>query len=335
MADRKELLHDWLKSLTPKYHLDLDSMTCASSDASFRSYYRVLSNSGSFIVMDSPPPMEDVSPFVRVDLLMQEAGLNVPKIFEEDRANGFLLLSDLGTKTYLDVLSKDNAPRLMSDATDALIKLQKASKQGVLPPYSEKLLRFELELFPEWYVKRHLGWEITKEDRSMFDRTFDLIIKKNLDQPMVYVHRDYMPRNLMLTEVDNPGILDFQDAVYGPISYDIACLCRDAFISWSESEVLDWTIRYWEKARDAGLPVREDFGAFWEDVEWMAIQRHLKVLGIFARINYRDGKPKYLGDTPRFIQYVKAVANRFDALGPLARYFDRITNTEQKTGYTF
>lgn len=335
MTDRSEQLNNWLSQLAPKYHLQLDSIARASSDASFRSYYRVLSSSGSYIVMDSPPPMEDVGSFVKVDLLMQEAGLNVPKIYEDDKDNGFLLLSDLGTKTYLDVLSKDNAPRLMSDATDALVKLQKASREGVLPPYSEKLLRTELELFPEWYVKKHLGWEISKEDRSMFDKMFDLIIKKNLDQPMVYVHRDYMPRNLMLTEVDNPGILDFQDAVYGPISYDIACLFRDAFISWSEAEVLDWTIRYWQKARDAGLPVREDFGVFWEDVEWMAIQRHLKVLGIFARINYRDGKPKYLGDTPRFIGYVRVVANRFDALKPLARYFDRITNTEQKTGYTF
>ncbi len=335
MTDRKGQLDSWLKRIGPKYHLKLESMTRASSDASFRSYFRILSDEGSYIVMDSPPPMEDVSPFIKVDLLMQKAGLNVPRIFEEDRANGFLLLSDLGTKTYLDVLSKDNAPRLMSDATDALVKFQKASQEGVLPPYSEKLLRTELELFPEWYVKKHLGWEISKEDRSMFDKMFDLIIKKNLDQPMVYVHRDYMPRNLMLTEENNPGILDFQDAVYGPISYDIACLFRDAFISWTEPEVLDWTIRYWEKARRVGLPVREDFGAFWEDVEWMAIQRHLKVLGIFARINYRDGKPKYLGDTPRFIGYVKTVAGRFDALKPIARYFDRITNTEQKAGYTF
>ena len=244
-------------------------------------------------------------------------------------------LSDLGAQTYLDVLSEDNASRLMDDATTALVKLQKNSKRGVLPEYSEELLRRELELFPEWYVKRHLNMEITPQMRSMFDKMFDLIIKKNLAQSFVYVHRDYMPRNLMLEEKDNPGVIDFQDAVYGPVSYDIACLCRDAFISWSEAQVLDWTIRYWDKARKVGIPVPADFGVFWEDVEWMALQRHLKVLGIFARLNYRDGKTKYLGDTPRFLNYVQKTASRFDALRPLSRFINQISGIEETVGYSF
>ena len=223
----------------------------------------------------------------------------------------------------------------MDDATTALVKLQKNSKPGVLPEYSEELLRRELELFPEWYVKRHLNMEITPQMRSMFDKMFDLIIKKNLAQSFVYVHRDYMPRNLMLEEKDNPGVIDFQDAVYGPVSYDIACLCRDAFISWSEAQVLDWTIRYWDKARKVGIPVPADFGVFWEDVEWMALQRHLKVLGIFARLNYRDGKTKYLGDTPRFLNYVQKTASRFDALRPLSRFINQISGIEETVGYSF
>lgn len=244
-------------------------------------------------------------------------------------------MSDLGTQTYLDVLSEDNASRLMDDATTALVKLQKNSKPGVLPDYSEELLRSELELFPEWYVKRHLNMEITPQMRSMFDKMFDHIIEKNLAQSFVYVHRDYMPRNLMLEEKDNPGIIDFQDAVYGPVSYDIACLCRDAFISWSEAQILDWTIRYWDKARKEGIPVPADFGVFWEDVEWMALQRHLKVLGIFARLNYRDGKTKYLGDTPRFLNYVQKTASRFDALRPLSRFINQISGIEETVGYSF
>ena len=201
--------------------------------------------------------------------------------------------------------------------------------------YAKELLRSELELFPEWYVKRHLNMEITPQMRSMFDKMFDLIIKKNLAQSFVYVHRDYMPRNLMLEEKDNPGVIDFQDAVYGPVSYDIACLCRDAFISWSEAQVLDWTIRYWDKARKEGIPVPADFGVFWEDVEWMALQRHLKVLGIFARLNYRDGKTKYLGDTPRFLNYVQKTASRFDALRPLSRFINQISGIEETVGYSF
>ena len=335
MQKRDELLLKWLEQAGKTLGIDPATIEKASSDAGFRQYYRVKGTDGTYIIMDSPPEHYKLDPFIEVDELFAKAGVNVPVIYAKDMENGFLILSDMGKQTYLDVIDNDNANRLMSDATDALIKIQLASKEGVLPPYSEQKLREELELFPEWYLKRHLGWEITKEERSIIDKTFDLIIKKNLDQPSVYVHRDYMPRNLMLTEKDNPGVIDFQDALYGPISYDIASLCKDAFISWDESQVLDWTIRYWEKARKAGLPVREDFGAFWEDVEWMGIQRHLKVLGIFARINYRDGKEKYLMDTPRFLQYVKTTSHRYDSLKPLSRIIDKIMQTEEKVGYTF
>lgn len=335
MTEREVSLKQWLEKIGRSFGLNLKTLRPASSDAGFRSYFRIDGDGTTYIVMDSPGEPGNVKPFIFVDDLFAKQGLNVPKIYAQDVEQGFLLLSDLGTQTYLDVLSEDNASRLMDDATTALVKLQKNSKQGVLPDYSEELLRSELELFPEWYVTRHLNMEITPQMRSMFDKMFDHIIKKNLAQSFVYVHRDYMPRNLMLEEKDNPGIIDFQDAVYGPVSYDIACLCRDAFISWSEAQVLDWTIRYWDKARKEDIPVPADFGVFWEDVEWMALQRHLKVLGIFARLNYRDGKTKYLGDTPRFLNYVQKTASRFDALSPLSRFINQISGIEETVGYSF
>lgn len=335
MKEREEKLKKWLEKISAEFGLNVQSLRPASSDAGFRSYFRIDGKNGTYIVMDSPGEPGHLEPFIFVDELFGSEGVNVPKIYEKNVHEGFLLLSDLGTKTYLDVLSSDNAPRLMDEATTMLVRLQKDSKPGVLPEYSEELLRQELELFPQWYVGRHLNMEVTPQLRSMFDKTFDLIIKKNLSEAKVFVHRDYMPRNLMLQEHDNPGVIDFQDAVYGPVSYDIASLCRDAFISWDEAEVLDWTIRYWDKARKAGIPVPADFGAFWEDVEWMALQRHLKVLGIFARLNYRDGKSKYLEDTPRFINYVRKTASRFDALRPLSRFIDQIAGVQEQVGYTF
>ena len=335
MTEREVGLKQWLEKIGGSFGLNLKTLRPASSDAGFRSYFRIDGDGTTYIVMDSSGETGNVKPFIFVDDLFAKQGINVPKIFAQDVEQGFLLLSDLGAQTYLDVLSEDNASRLMDDATTALVKLQKNSKRGVLPEYSEELLRRELELFPEWYVKRHLNMEITPQMRSMFDKMFDLIIKKNLAQSFVYVHRDYMPRNLMLEEKDNPGVIDFQDAVYGPGSYDIACLCRDAFITWSEAQVLDWTIRYWDKARKVGIPVPADFGVFWEDVEWMALQRHLKVLGIFARLNYRDGKTKYLGDPPLIIKNVQMTASRFDALRPLSRFINQISGIEETVGYSF
>jgi aminoglycoside/choline kinase family phosphotransferase len=291
----------------------------ASEDASFRRYFRArLADGRTFIAMDAPPPQEDCAPFVRIAALLRAAGLNAPEVRAADLAQGFLLLTDLGTQTFLDVLNDGNAAALYRDATDALIRWQLATRPGELPPYDEALLRREIDLFPEWYLGRHLKMKLKNNE---LEPVFRLLLDSALAQPRVYVHRDYMPRNLMVSD-PSPGVLDFQDAVEGPISYDMVCLMRDAFISWDEARVLDWTVRYWEKAKKAGLPVDADFGAFWRAFEWMGLQRHLKVLGIFARLTYRDGKAKYLEDTPRFLAYARPVAARYAALAPLARLLD-------------
>jgi len=310
-------------------------ITPASEDASFRRYFRISTANGTRIVMDAPPPREDCRPFVKVAAMLRQTGLNAPDVLARDLERGFLLLTDLGNQTYLQALDQDNANELFSDAVDALIRWQLASRPDMLPPYDEPLLRRELNLFPDWYVARHLQRELNSGQRAILDEQFRRIMAANLAQPCVYVHRDYMPRNLMVS-TPNPGILDFQDAVYGPISYDLVSLFKDAFISWEEERVLDWTIRYWERARKARLPVADDFGEFYRAFEWMGLQRHLKVLGIFARINYRDGKPGYLQDTPRFVNYVRKVCVRYAELTPLLRLLDDVIGAEAATaGYTF
>ncbi len=314
----------------------------ASEDASFRRYFRVTltapyppsGDALTLIVMDAPPPRENCAPFVRIAALLADAGVHAPTVLAQDLDRGFLLLTDLGTTTYLQALNDGNANDLFSDALDALVRWQLATREGALPPYDETLLRRELELFPEWYVSRHLGQTLTDVERRALSALFDRIITANLAQSTVFVHRDFMPRNLMRT-TPNPGVLDFQDAVIGPIGYDVACLFKDAFISWPEERVLDWTIRYWERARRAQLPVPMDFGDFWRDVEWMGLQRHLKVLGIFARIRHRDGKRGYVEDTPRFIAYVRPVAQRYRELAPLAKLLDRLEQRTPSVGYTF
>jgi aminoglycoside/choline kinase family phosphotransferase len=300
------------------------TFTPASADASFRRYWRAtLADGRSYIVMDAPPAQEDCRPFVRVAHMLHEAGVNAPQVLAQDLSLGFLLLTDLGTRTYLDELNDSNAAALFADATDALVRWQLATRPGQLPPYDEALLRREMNLFPEWYVGRHLRKELSQAQKTALENIFRQLVGSALAQPVVYVHRDYMPRNLMVCE-PNPGVLDFQDAVLGPITYDVVSLVRDAFISWDEERVLDCAARYWEKARRASLPVAEDFGEFWRAFEWMGLQRHLKVLGIFARINYRDGKPKYLADTPRFIAYALLVSKRYRELAPLARLLDEL-----------
>ena len=249
---------------------------------------------------------------------------------------------DTGKMAYDQMIGKDNAVgnQMVQDAIDALIAWQRASRPDTLPAYDEALLRRELALFPEWYIGRHLGKTLDAAQQTVLDRAFDAIVANNLAEARVYVHRDYMPRNLMVETSErnagrNPGVLDFQDAVYGPISYDVACLFKDAFLSWDEGFIIDWTVRYWERAKKAGLPVPADFGDFYRDVEWMGLQRHLKVLGIFARINHRDGKPHYLADTPRFVDYVRATANRYRALGPLLKLVDALEGRIGEVGYTF
>lgn len=296
----------------------------ASADASFRRYFRAtLADGRSFVAMDAPPDQEDCVVFVRVAQMLREAGLHAPQIRAHDLEQGFLLLEDLGGSTYLDALNQANAGTLMGDAIGALLKWQLATRPGALPPYDEALLRSEMALFPQWYVGRHLGRKLTAAQDAAFESVCALLAQSALAQPVVYVHRDYMPRNLMLCK-PNPGVLDFQDAVLGPITYDIASLTRDAFISWDEERVLDWAARYWEGAKRARLPVDPDFPEFWRALEWMGLQRHLKVLGIFARLTYRDGKAKYLADTPRFLGYARAVARRYAALVPLARLLDEL-----------
>jgi hypothetical protein len=328
---RLEQLQEWLASRLATAPF---SLAPASEDASFRRYFRISGDGQSWIAMDAPPEHEDCRPFVRIAALMRAAGLHTPEVLAQDLDRGFLLLADLGTTTYLKALNDANADDLFRDAVDALLRLQLASRAGVLPAYDEALLRRELDLFPDWYVARHLGTELNGEQRRTLAEMTALIVANNLAQPAVYVHRDYMPRNLMVSK-PNPGVLDFQDAVFGPITYDIVSLFKDAFVSWEEGRVLDWTVRYWEKARRAGLPVSADFGEFYRDFEWMGLQRHLKVLGIFARINYRDGKPGYLKDAPRFVRYVRAVCERYPRLKPLARLFDQIENRGVTAGYTF
>ena len=310
------------------------SLAPASADASFRRYFRVTADGKSWVAMDAPPPLEDCRPFVQASALMRAAGLNVPQVIAQDIEHGFLLLTDLGTTTYLNGFTADNPDVLFSDAMDALIQWQRASRPGVLPPYDAALLQREIDLFPEWYVGKHLQTTFTKAQQQVFAATSKLLIDAALAQPKVYVHRDYMPRNLMLS-TPNPGVLDFQDAVYGPITYDVASLFRDAFVSWPEERELDWVIRYWERAKTAGLPVNADFAMFWRDFEWMGLQRHIKVLGIFARINYRDGKPHYLADTPRFVAYARRVSARYRELGPLAKLLDELEGRAHSIGYTF
>lgn len=289
--------------------------------------------------MDAPTAFEDCRPFIKVAGLMNAAGVNAPKVLAHDLQQGFLLLTDLGTKTYLDVLNDDNFDALFRPANDALVKWQLASKPDVLPLYDAALLKRELSLFPDWYIAKHLRVELNASQRDTLENMFALIMKNNLAEERVYVHCDYMPRNLMASESapeTNPGVIDFQDAVYGPISYDVASLYRDAFISWDEEQVLDGTIRYWEKARKAGLPVPLGFDDFYRNVEWMALQRHLRILGIFARINYRDGKPKYLADTPRFVHYVRKIGERYQELWPLIRLFNTLKIGDVPvTGYRF
>jgi aminoglycoside/choline kinase family phosphotransferase len=329
--DRYALLQEWLaRQLAGRAF----SLAPASADASFRRYFRVTLADTTLIAMDAPPPQEDCRPFIQVAKLMAAAGLHVPAVLASDLESGFLLLSDLGNDTYLSAINEHNADELFGDATDALVRWQLASREGVLPPYDEALLRRELDLFPEWYISRHLGLRLTSLQQDTLQSVFSAILASNLAQPRVYVHRDFMPRNLMISD-PNPGVLDFQDAVHGPISYDVASLFKDAFISWDERRVLDWTVRYWEKARKAGLPVNADFGEFYRDFEWMGLQRHLKVLGIFARICHRDGKPNYVKDTPRFLKYVRAVAQRYAALSPLLQLLDQLEERVPAVGYTF
>ena len=345
-ADRQARFHSWLSAIASAHGLLADSVQLASADASFRRYLRIDSAQGTRIIMDAPPDKEDCRAFVRVAELMAQAGLKVPQVLAWDQAHGFLLLTDLGQQTMMQAIDREHPQAnlaLYLDAVDALVCWQKASRPGVLPPYDEALLQRELGLFPQWYLLQHRGVTPDARMAATLEAGFALIVRENLSWPSVYVHRDFMPRNLMMpvAAADGAaadrrlGVLDFQDAVHGPITYDIASLMRDAFLSWDEEFVLDVTIRYWEKARAAGLPVGDDFGLFYRAVEWMGLQRHLKVAGIFARLTLRDGKPQYLADTPRFISYMRATCARYRELKPLLRLIDAVEGLQEQGGYAF
>ncbi len=328
---RKELLTQWLSGLYPNESF---TIAPASADASFRRYFRATFANRVLIVMDAPPQREDCRPFLHVGELFESAGTHVPHVYAQDLTQGFLLLSDLGNTTYLQALTADNTRQLYGAATDALIKIQLASKENELPRYDEALLRRELNLFPEWYIAKHLGATLSAKQSAKLEEVFKRILANNLAQPCVYVHRDYHSRNLMVSE-PNPGILDFQDAVYGPITYDLASLFKDAYIKWEEEEIMDWLIRYWEKARKAGLPVREDFGEFYRDYEMMGVQRHIKVLGIFARLYHRDGKDGYLKDIPLVFEYLYRASVRYIDLKPLQVLLEELQPQAIQEGYTF
>jgi len=347
-AARQAAFAQWLAPLVPAHQLLPASLRPASADASFRRYLRIDSAAGaSCIVMDAPPDKENCRPFVQVQGLMAAAGLNVPQILAWDEPGGFMLLSDLGSTTLIELLRPENpqaAYGWYQQATDVLLDWQKASRPGVLPAYDEALLRRELALFPDWYLAKHRAVTLDDKQQATLQSAFDAIVAHNLAAPQVYVHRDFMTRNLMvpMQEGGPLGVLDFQDAVHGPITYDIASLLRDAFISWEEDFVIDITVRYWEKARKAGLLGAtsasgwgDDFGEFYRAVEWMGLQRHLKVAGIFARLTLRDGKPRYLADAPRFMGYIRATANRYRQLGPLLKMLDQIEGTEPVTGFAY
>jgi aminoglycoside/choline kinase family phosphotransferase len=325
-SPRMAAMHAWLGPPLARDGITSFTLAPASIDASFRRYFRITDCTDAArtrIVMDAPAEYEDCRPFVKVASLMRDAGLNAPRVHAQDLDQGFLLLDDLGAQTYLDVLTESTFDPLFRAANSALVQWQLASRPGVLPDYDEGQILRELSLFPDWYIGRHLGITLSAAQQSLLASAFALIARCNLAEPRVFVHSDFMPRNLMVCE-PGPGIIDFQDAVYGPVSYDVASLYRDAFLSWEEERVLDGTIRYWEAARRAGLPVNAQFGDFYRDVEWMGLQRHLRILGIFARIHYRDGKPRYLADTPRFVAYVRKTCERYGALKPLLRLFDKL-----------
>jgi aminoglycoside/choline kinase family phosphotransferase len=367
---RQALFEAWFARVQNPHQLAPDTLRLASADASFRRYLRVdrhgTNPSTSLIIMDAPPDKENCKPFVHVAQLMAQAGLKAPEVLAWDEANGFMLLTDLGAQTMMQVIRPNDPPPLglYLEAVETLIQWQLASREGVLPAYDRPLLMRELELFPQWYIGAHRQVTLDAAQRKTLDDAFATLVTNNLSWPSVYVHRDFMPRNLMIPADDAAqfsagppqgklaplggsavhaatsvgarlGVLDFQDAVYGPITYDIASLMRDAFLSWEEDFCLDVTIRYWQKARKAGLPVGDDFGEFYKGVEWMGLQRHLKVAGIFARLTLRDGKPQYLADTPRFIDYIRTTCARYMELKPLLRLVEKVEGIPVPNAYAF
>jgi len=337
---RQQQLRDWLNIVIKGMDFHL---TTASADASFRRYFRVhltepYAGKHTLIAMDAPPPQENCQPFVEIAGVFGKAGLNVPTVLAQNLDRGFLLLTDLGDTTYLSQLNNSNASALYQDATQALVKLQLASQQGVLPAYDESLLSREMQLFPDWYINKHIGLTLDSKQQADLQKVFGLLNQNILAQAQVYVHRDYHSRNLMICAGEtgeNPGILDFQDAVHGAITYDLVSLLKDAYVEWDEEQVIDWAVRYWQAARKAGLKVSSDFSEFYRDFEYMGAQRHIKILGIFARLYHRDGKSGYLKDMPLVMHYLRKVCARYIELKPMLRLLDTLENKQPQVGYTF
>jgi N-acetylmuramate 1-kinase len=323
---RRSALVAWLQSRAGAFGLHPDTLRPASSDASFRRYFRLdADRGGTLIAMDAPPDREDSQKFVRIARLFGSAGVTTPQILAEDLPQGFLLLSDLGHTTYLQALEAGtDAQPLYLDALDSMVRIQKATRTGVLPPYDHDRLLTELRLFPDWYVAKHLQASLEPSEREALEHTFELLIASALAQATVYVHRDYHSRNLMQLTGGNPGVLDFQDAVQGPATYDLVSLLRDAYVEWPEEKQVDWAVRYWERARAAGVPVAEDFSELWRAMEWLGLQRSLKILGIFSRLYYRDGKDRYLADLPLVMRHTRRVVERYGAFDALHRLLDRL-----------
>ncbi|HEY9198241.1 MAG TPA: phosphotransferase [Gammaproteobacteria bacterium] len=319
VPERLEQITAWLKSEPGFADVDIRP---ASADASFRRYFRARTAAASYIVMDAPPDKEDMGPFLKVDALLLDIGLNVPQVLRTDVERGFYLLSDLGDQHYLQALNVDSVQRLYGDALGALLVIQAQGPQtGELPPYDRPMLLREMELFREWLIGRHLGMNLWAAQTALLDRSFELLAQSALEQPQVCVHRDYHSRNLMVVPRNNPGILDFQDAVIGPVTYDLVSLLRDCYIAWPRAQVEAWALGYYELALQSGVlrPDQVDEKRFLKWFDWMGVQRHLKAAGIFARLHRRDGKPGYLGDIPRTLGYVVDVAKRYPDLEGLGR----------------
>lgn len=320
MSERIAALQAWLRD---EVGMKDFGFAPASSDASFRRYFRVTAGGRSLIVMDAPPGKEDVGPFISIARALAGIGLNVPRILAENRASGFLLLSDLGSRHYLQDLNEDSVERLYGDALAALLKLQSAPlRDAGLHEYDRVLLMREMDLFREWYLLRHLGWSVDAALNEVLAQSFDVLAAEALAQPRVWVHRDYHSRNLMVCDHNNPGIIDFQDAVIGPVTYDLVSLLRDCYIAWPPARVMGWARAHWAALRAEGLLPEVPAEQFLRWFDLMGVQRHLKAIGIFARLNYRDGKPGYLADIPRTVQYVLEVSARHDELRPLYRLLE-------------
>ncbi|MGA9032617.1 MAG: phosphotransferase [Sulfuricaulis sp.] len=329
MDTRLDALKDWIARVLGAGRFDIRP---ASADASFRRYFRITVGQRSLIAMDAPPDKSDMHSYVAIARRFHELGLNVPEVLEENHDQGFFLISDLGDQLYLRHLSDQTVERLYGDAMGALVVLQAGSFTQAagkfLPDYDETLLQREMEIFREWYLGRHLGLKLTAGQQAALDETFTILARAALSQPQVWVHRDYHSRNLMVTDRNNPGILDFQDAVRGPVTYDLVSLLRDCYIAWPRERVEDWVKGYHDLALQSGIPVDDDDNQFLRWFDLMGVQRHLKATGIFARLNHRDGKPGYLSDIPRTLGYVQAVGARYPELQALNALLRELKLTE-------